>query len=131
RARDVSQTLSSGFPRPDVVGNAFAPDPVDPNRVFNRYAFAQPANGTFGNAGRDILRGAALNNIDMSFIKNTMVRERLNVQFRGEFFNFLNHTQLGPYPGSTFSLDPASQFAVYRSTQTDARIVQLALKLIF
>jgi len=55
----------------------------------------------------------------------------VNAQFRAEFFNFLNHTQFGPYPGTTFSLDPASQFGVYRGTQADARIVQLALKLIF
>ena len=107
-----------------------APDP-DPSRVFNRAAFAQPEAGTFGNAGRNILRGAGLNNMDVSLFKNTYVSEAVNLQFRAEFFNFLNHTQFGPYPGNTHSLDPVSAFGVYRTTQSDARIVQLALKVIF
>jgi hypothetical protein len=73
----------------------------------------------------------ALNNVDMSFFKNTPIRERINMQFRAEFFNALNHTQLGPFPGNGFSLDPQSSFGVYRTTQVDARVAQLALKLIF
>lgn len=131
RARDVSNTLSSSFPRPDVIGDVHAKDPQDPSRAFNRSAFAQPAAGTFGNAGRNILRGKALNNLDTSLIKNTSLGERLNLQFRAEFFNALNHTQLGPFPGTGYSLDPQSSFGVYRTTQVDARVAQLALKLIF
>jgi len=107
------------------------PDPVDPKRVFNRYAFAQPAAGTFGNSGRNILRGADLNNWDMSLFKNEHLTERLNMQIRAELFNAFNHTELGPFPGTSFNLAPSSSFAIYQSTQHDARVIQLALKLIF
>jgi len=130
KAVDASGTLSSAFPRPNVVGDVHAPDP-DPSRVFNRFAFAQPSAGTFGNAGRNILRGARLNNLDLSFFKNTRLTEKVNLQFRAEFFNFPNHTQLGPYPGGTFNLLPTAQFGAYTTTQTDARVFQAALKLIF
>jgi len=130
-ARDVSGTATSAFPRADLAGDPRAPDPQDPNRVFNRFAFAQPQEGTFGNSGRNILRGEGLNNIDFSLFKNTRITERVNMQIRAEFFNFLNHTQFGPFPGTAFSLDPGSAFGVYRSVQQDSRVIQLAVKFIF
>lgn len=130
-ATDLSGTNFSPYFRADLVGNPNIPDPVDPRRAFNRFAFAQPAPYTFGNSGRNMLRGKGLNNMDLSLLKNTQVTEKVNLQFRTEFFNALNHTQLGPYPGYTFSLDPASSFGLYTTTQHDARVVQLALKVVF
>lgn len=130
-ARDVSGTRSSFFPRPNLVGDAHARDPEDPSRAFNRFAFEQPSEGTFGTSGRNILRGEGLNNVDFSLFKNARITEGLTAQIRAEFFNAFNHTQFGPFPGSAFSLDPTSQFGVYRSVQQDARIVQMGLKFIF
>ncbi len=130
-ARDVSGTRSSFFPRADLVGDASGPDPEGAGRVFNRFAFAQPSVGTFGNSGRNILRGEGLNNVDFSLFKNARITERVTAQVRGEFFNVFNHTQFGPFPGSSFSLDPNSQFGVYRRVQQEARIIQLGLKFIF
>jgi hypothetical protein len=130
-AVDLSGTASSSFMRANLVGNPHSADPVDPTRAFNRYAFAQPAAGTFGNSGRNILRGDHLNNWDLSFFKNNHLTERLNLQFRAEFFNVWNHTQKGPFPGTGFSLDPNSSFGVYLGTQHDPRIIQMSLKLIF
>jgi hypothetical protein len=129
-AVDASGTASN-FARANLVGNPHSSDPVDPKRVFNRYAFAQPAAGTFGDSGRNILRGADLNNWDMSLFKNEHLTERVNMQIRAELFNAFNHTQFGPFPGTSFNLSPASSFGVYESTQHDARVIQLALKLIF
>jgi hypothetical protein len=131
-ATDASGTGSLlQLSRADIVGNPHARDPGDPSRVFNRYAFAQPAPGTFGNSRRNSLRGAGLNNFDVSFFKNERLTERLVLQIRAELFNAFNHTQLGPFPGSTFSLDPNSSFATYQTLQHAARIAQLALKLVF
>jgi hypothetical protein len=130
-ATDASGMGQGGEARADLVGNPHAPDPVDPARVFNRYAFAQPKAGTFGDSGRNILRGKGLNNWDLSLFKNNHLTERFNMQFRAELFNAFNHTQLGPFPGYGFSLDPNSSFGVYLSTQHDARVIQLALRLIF
>ena len=51
---------------------------------------------TWGNLGRGTLRGPGLQTLDLSVIKNTAVTERIGLQFRAEFFNALNHTNLGP-----------------------------------
>ena len=72
-----------------------------------------------------------MNNVDFSLFKNLRVTERVTAQIRAEFFNLLNHTQFGPFPGDSFSLDPQSQFGVYRRTLQEARIIQLGLKFIF
>jgi hypothetical protein len=50
-----------------------------------------PALGTDGNANRGIFRGPGFGNWDLSVIKDWKVKERLDVQFRGEVFNVLNH----------------------------------------
>src|SRR5271157_514787 len=57
----------------------------------NPLAFSQPADGTFGDLGRDSIFGPGYRNWDFSLTKNTQLAERLNVQFRVEFFNLLNH----------------------------------------
>jgi hypothetical protein len=76
--------------RPNLVGNARLSDP-SPERWFNTSAFAIPAFGSFGNAGRNILDGPGYNNVNFSVVKNTALRESLNLQLRAEFFNLFNH----------------------------------------
>lgn len=127
----MSGTRSSYFPRANAVGDPSTADPDDPNRVFNRFGFAQPSEGTFGNGGTNIIRGEGLNNVDFSLFKNARITERVTAQLRAEFFNPFNHTQFGPFIGDSFSLDPASSFGVYRSVQQEARIIQIGLKFIF
>ncbi len=51
--------------------------------------------GTFGNSGRDNLRGPGFNDTDMAVIKDTKIREGMNLQFRAEFFNLFNHANYG------------------------------------
>ena len=93
----------------------------------NPQAFAIPALGTFGDVGKGALRGPGLVNWDMGFVKNFLVKEHFNIQFRGEFFNFSNHMNLGG--GTTMSVAGAG-FGQLR-TSRDPRIGQLALKLSF
>jgi hypothetical protein len=50
-----------------------------------------PADGTFGNMRRNIFRGPAFHNWDMSVTKRFKLTEKVNLQLRGEFFNILNH----------------------------------------
>lgn len=54
-------------------------------------ALTPPANGTFGDAGRNIFRGPDFTNWDFSMSKSTKLGEHLTLQFRAEFFNILNH----------------------------------------
>jgi len=66
----------------------------DPNNWFNPTMFDLPAAGTLGNAGRDILRGPNLKDVDLSFNKDTRAHwlgEQGNIQFRVEVFNIFNH----------------------------------------
>ena len=58
---------------------------------FNTSCFQDAAPGTFGNAGRNSVWGPGVRNWDFALYKNGRITERLNYQFRTEFFNFLNH----------------------------------------
>jgi hypothetical protein len=55
--------------------------------------------GTYGNSGRNILRGPGSFNIDASLIKNTKIGA-LNTEFRVEAFNVLNHPQFAQPNGT-------------------------------
>ncbi len=81
----------------------------------------------FGNAGRNIARGLPMNQLDLGMFKNfTMPREGMNLQFRSEFFNALNHTNFKAAAGDISS----AAFGTIRSTFM-ARQIQFALKLTF
>src|SRR5258708_4923465 len=54
------------------------------DRFFNIAAFAQPRDGTTGNAGRGIIDGPGLKNVDMGIFRDFRVREGKVLQFRGE-----------------------------------------------
>jgi hypothetical protein len=92
----------------------------------NSKAFVQPALGTFGNVGKGVLRGPGAYNFDLSMSKRFVIREGLNVRFRAEGFNALNHMSLGD---PTANLSGAG-FGQIRSGST-ARVIQLALKFSF
>jgi hypothetical protein len=72
----------------------------------NPAAFAIPANGTWGNAGRAIATGPGLVQVDFALQKETRIAEGKAVVFRIETFNLFNRTQAGN-PGTTFT-SPAS-----------------------
>ena len=98
------------------------------NRYFNTAAFTQNAPGTFGNTGKNILTGPAVNTADLGLIKNWRVRERYQMQFRWEMFNALNHPSFG-----TPSNDPTSaNFGQITSTgAVPPRVMQGAVKVDF
>jgi len=75
--------------RPNVVADPNLRSGT-PEHWFNTSAFALPSYGTFGNAGRNILSGPGSSSVNVSAIKNTVVKEGLTVQFRAEIFNLLD-----------------------------------------
>lgn len=91
---DVSNTgrasLGFGFnDRPNLAGDPELADPAA-DRWFNTAAFAMPAFGTFGNAGRNILEGPGYANVNLGVIKHVPLGARARLQLRAEAFNLLN-----------------------------------------
>jgi hypothetical protein len=93
---------------------------------FNVGAFAQPAIYHFGNSGIGILRGPGLVNFDFSLMRDFHFTERVKLQFRGEFFNAFNHTNLN-LPAHTFG---AAGFGLISSSGA-ARQIQLGARMTF
>lgn len=96
---------------------------------FNAAAFAPNNPGTFGDSGRNILKGPGMNSWDTALMKNfKLVEERYNLQFRWEMFNAFNHPNFGlpdtnvtdPNFGQITGIGPVSP-----------RVMQGALKLSF
>jgi len=83
-----------GNDRPNLIGQVRLDNPTV-ERWFNTAAFAVPAFGNFGNSGRNIVDGDGYQNVNFSLVKNTAIKESVNVQFRAEFFNLFNHPNFG------------------------------------
>lgn len=77
-----------------VGGNVYAANP-GPGLWLNPDAFALPANGTFGNSGRNTYRGPGLWQADTGISKKFRVKEGMNLDFRTELFNLFNRAQYG------------------------------------
>ena len=112
---------------PNLVGDPKAISQRNPQQWFNANAFQIPASGTFGNAGRNILRTDGIKTWNASVAKRWPFAESRLVELRGEFFNILNRTSFG-YPG--FIAD-SPQFGKQSSTFVSGRQIQVALKLHF
>ena len=108
-----------------------------PSKWFNPAAFLAPANtpangGFYGNVGRDTLIGPGLATWDFSALKDTHIRERLNLQFRAEFFNLLNRANFNLPNAVVFTPSGVSPTAgAITSTSTASRQVQFGLKLLW
>ena len=130
----LTATVTGGGSRPNSTG-ANANLPTDRSRAseinewFNTAAFTVPASFTYGNVSRTLpnVRGPALTNLDLTVLKNTRVREQVNVQFRAEAYNSLNDVHLF-LPNTNIN---SVQFGQISSTTGNPRVMQLALKLIF
>lgn len=91
-------------------------------------AYGLPARGTFGNAGVGTERTPAYFSMDASLAKKFAVTEKQYLEFRGEFFNVLNHVSFGP-PGRDIST-PAT-FGAISSQAGSPRNIQFGLKYLF
>ncbi len=101
-----------------------------PTRSFDTGAFAAPAPFTFGATPRNLLRRDGAANFDISVFRQFRldgVREGLRVDLRAEAFNAFNSPEFAR-PGNNPS-NP--NFGAVMSTQNQARIIQMALKIIF
>ncbi len=122
--------------RPNSTGQSAALSNPTQYEWFNTATFVNPPNYTYGNVGRTLpdVRNPGYFNCDLSLIKNNKIRERLNLQFRVEFFNMDNHTNLGlvnsTFVAGTNGLNSSSTFGTITSSQA-SRTIQLGMKLLF
>ena len=93
---------------------------------FNTAAFVAAPAFTSGNAPRYPLYGPGSVNFDAALMRNVMIRERLRVQFRSEFYNLMNHANF-KNPGNTLG---SSAFGKITSDQ-GPRTLEFALRLFF
>ena len=80
-----------------------------------------PEPGSFGTMGRNLFRGPSYRNWDFSLVKTWSIRERFSIQFRGEFFNILNHPNFtNPFGvgGQLGNVDPSSPSAFGYASET-------------
>ncbi len=135
---------------PNFKGNLY---PHTVTQWFNPNAFSAPLStlssssaitgGAVGNLGRDTLTGPGLSELDLALLKNTQLRETVNLQFRAEFFNVLNHTNFATPNAITYASAPTLVSGVYTppsisstagvitATSTTSRQIQFGLKLVF
>ncbi len=120
------------FQRPNLVGDPF---PSGWNKTygpggyyFNTAAFAVAPQYSFGNLGRNALRGPGFHNVDFGLYKNfPLWSEQTRLQFRAEAFNLLNNTNFNN-PGSSYG---TSSFGRITGTASLQRSLQFGLKLYF
>ncbi len=113
---------------PNAQGN------ISGNFYFDPTAFdcISPSNNpigslaSFGNLGRNTLRGPGINNWDLSFLKKTKLTESKSLEFRAEMFNAFNHAQFLNPDANGFS----GTFGQISQTR-GPRLVQFGLKLYF
>jgi hypothetical protein len=122
--------FGAGTQRPTNNGQSAKLDDSQrtPARWFDTSVFSVTAPYTFGNTGpySPDLRGPKTNSWNASVFKNTFIGERMNLEFRAEFYNVFNHP-IWAAPGTTVA---SPTFGIV-SQKTNNRTGQLALKLIF
>ena len=124
---DPSGTGARSF-RANVIGTPSDPHQIGPGALYlDPSAYAQPTNGTFGNAGVGVVRGPGMARMDLSLSKNFNLSEKRYIQIRAEAFNLAN---------TPIFLSPASQtitsslFGQIRSSEGE-RNMQVVAKFYF
>ena len=115
---------SDGSQRPDTVANPNS-RPCLRGTLFNTCAFVDPPLGSFGNTGKNTVRGPNFRNWDLSVNKNFTLSKSTSLQFRAEFFNLLNHTTLSFNNVGTDRQQPTFGFP---DQARNPREIQFALK---
>lgn len=116
-------------------------DPYQENQGMqwiNPAAFTPNALGTYGNVGRNALRGPGSVNIDAALSRIFKITERFSLEGRAEAFNAINHTNfvgaISPAGQASFTtLNTNLSSSTFGKVQAafDPRIMQFALKLRF
>ena len=118
----------SGVDRPNVVGNWQLANP-SVREWFNTAAFVANAPYTYGDAGRNIIRGPGLVDLDLALHKSFRITEKVSAQLRLESFNATNTPALGA-PNTVLG-NPLFGQITATAVGTSSRDNQLGLKVVF
>jgi hypothetical protein len=121
----------AGSVRADLSGTPQVKgDPLS-NWFVNPGVFIAPPVGTLGTVGRNSFVGPGFEDVDLALIKNTKVTERMNVQFRADAFDLLNHPNYGQPSGTIGSVGTIGSTRFPTGDSGSSRQLQFALKLQF
>jgi hypothetical protein len=82
--------------RANLTGqNVFGPGTRNSTTWFNPKAFAAPPAYSYGNVGRNSVYGPGIQTMDLGVVREFSTSEKTRFEARAEFFNALNHTNLG------------------------------------
>jgi hypothetical protein len=115
-----------GVDRPNVLFNPKLSNPT-PREWFNTAAFQIPPQYTWGDAGRNILRGPGLATVDFSLRRRFVLREGVNLTAEAQSFNMLNRANFN-LPDA-FADQPLTFGKIFSAK--DPRQIQFALRLAF
>src|ERR1700722_1491114 len=118
----------SGADRPNVVGNWQLANP-SVAEWFNTSAFVANAPYTYGDAGRNVIRGPGLVDLDLALHKSFRITEKGSAQLRIESFNATNTPALGP-PNTVLG-NPLFGQITATAVGTSSRDNQIGLKVVF
>jgi hypothetical protein len=127
------------------TGNLVAVTPDQVRYIFNGPGAAKRFGNPFGNVARNSERGPALNILNLGIFKNTKIGERVNIQFRAELFNALNHPNPGYGVAGEDSLpdtfiedaglygvsDNRTGFNDKRAMELSSRRIQFGIRIVF
>ena len=92
---------------PNVVSNPKTGVPAAPSSdgpgaisFFNPAAYVAAASGTFGDEGRNSIRGPRLTVVNLGIAKTFTLTERVHLELRSDWVNTLNHPSFNP-PGNS------------------------------
>jgi hypothetical protein len=133
-AEDDNSFSAMGNDRPDITVANISDTKLSTRRShaelinewFNTADFVPNAIGTYGNIGKNSMRGPRLFTTDLALLKAGKVGERLAYEFRAEFYNAFNNVNFGN-PDAGLQDSNFGQI----SSAGDPRILQMALKLKF
>ena len=114
--------------RANVTGKQIFPSGTRNSKTwFNPGAFAAPPAYTFGNVGRNSVYGPGLQTMDLALVRGFSLAEKARFETRAEFFNGLNHTNLGT-PNRFVN---TSSFGSITEVATPGREIQVSARVSF
>jgi hypothetical protein len=125
---DVSGTGSPIVNRPNLIGNPNVDNPTA-SRFFDPKAFQIPAEGMFGNSGRNVIIGPGIWNVDAALSRTVRISDVTRVQFRSDFYNVFNHPNFVAPPSMQNFVDSTDFGALF--VARSPRIVQFGLKFLW